>query len=145
MLDKTIMSLIISRSSRSQEVLPVFDRFHLKESVLIGHSYGKLLSIYLAEERSNLITKLKLINSEGPIRVTAQRMKFSIKDFFSKCDQIRNFFTNLVTFPKDILMGKLHFFVQMVLTPQFVQLINIKTGFDDLFTTISISLPSFLA
>ena len=27
----------------------------------------------------------------GLIVVAAQKMKFSIKDFFSKCDQIRNF------------------------------------------------------
>ena len=35
---------------------------------------------------------------------TAQKMKFSIEDFFSKCDQT----SNLVTF-KEILNGKLHF------------------------------------
>ena len=34
---------------------------------------------------------------------TAQKMKFSIKDFFSKCDQIQ------VTFTEEILNGKLHF------------------------------------
>ena len=34
------------------------------------------------------------------------KMKFSIKDFFSKCDQIRR---NLVTFTGEILNGKLHF------------------------------------
>ena len=32
---------------------------------------------------------------------TAQKMKFSVKDFFSKCD--------LVTFTEEILNGKLHF------------------------------------
>ena len=32
---------------------------------------------------------------------TAQNMKFSIKDFFSKCD--------LVTFTEEILNGELHF------------------------------------
>ena len=32
-------------------------------------------------------------------------MKFSIKDFFSKCDQIR---TDLGTFPEEIRNGKLH-------------------------------------
>ena len=37
---------------------------------------------------------------------TAQRMKFSIKDFFSKFDQIPSF---LVTFTEEILNGKLHF------------------------------------
>ena len=33
---------------------------------------------------------------------TTQKMKFSIKDFFSKCDQC-------VTFTEEILNGKLHF------------------------------------
>ena len=32
---------------------------------------------------------------------TAQKMKFSIKDFFKKCD--------LVTFTEEILKGKIHF------------------------------------
>ena len=36
---------------------------------------------------------------------TTKKMKFSIKDFFSKCDQIRSF-----TFTEQILNGKLHFF-----------------------------------
>ena len=41
---------------------------------------------------------------------TAQKMKFFIKDFFSKCDQIRSFLrTALVTFTEEILNGKLHF------------------------------------
>ena len=34
-------------------------------------------------------------------------MKFSIKDFFSKCDQIRST-ADLVTFTGEILNGKLH-------------------------------------
>ena len=38
-------------------------------------------------------------------------MKFSIKDFSSKCDQIRSFVQDLVTFTGKILNGKLHFFV----------------------------------
>ena len=36
----------------------------------------------------------------------AQKMKFSVKDFFSKCDQIRSF---LKKFTEEILNGKLHF------------------------------------
>ena len=36
---------------------------------------------------------------------TAQKMKFSIKDFFSKCDQIRSF----LTFTEEVFNGKLHF------------------------------------
>ena len=37
---------------------------------------------------------------------TAQKMEFSIKVFFSKCDQ---FLADLVTFTEEILNGKLHF------------------------------------
>ena len=40
---------------------------------------------------------------------TAQKMKFSIKDFFSKCDQICRILQILVTFNKEILNGELHF------------------------------------
>ena len=36
-------------------------------------------------------------------------MKFSIKDFFSKCDPSLQFPADLVTFTEDILNGKLHF------------------------------------
>ena len=36
--------------------------------------------------------------------ITAQKMKFSIKGFFSKCGQI----LNVVTFTEEILNGKLH-------------------------------------
>ena len=41
--------------------------------------------------------------------MTAQKMNFSSKDFFSKCDQIRSFTADLVTFTEEILTGKLHF------------------------------------
>ena len=40
------------------------------------------------------------------IHFTAQKMKFSITDFFSKCDQIRR---KLGTFTAEIRNGKLHF------------------------------------
>ena len=46
---------------------------------------------------------------------TTQKMKFSINDFFSKCDQkkvkgkSKKFPANLVTFTEEILNGKLHF------------------------------------
>ena len=43
----------------------------------------------------------------GNVRNTAQKMKFPIKDFFSKCDQKT---ADLVTFTEEILNGKLHFF-----------------------------------
>ena len=39
---------------------------------------------------------------------TAQKMKFSMKDFRGKCDQIHRKL-DLVTFTEEILYGKLHF------------------------------------
>ena len=45
---------------------------------------------------------------EFTLTSTAQKMKFSIKDFFSKCHQIRSF-PRLVTFTEEILNRKLHF------------------------------------
>ena len=49
--------------------------------------------------------------------IIVQKLKFSMKDFFSKCDQIRShlfghiyWFTYLVTFTEEILHGKLQFF-----------------------------------
>ena len=41
---------------------------------------------------------------------TAQQMKFSIKDFFSKCDHNPQETADLVTFTEEIVNGKLHFF-----------------------------------
>ena len=52
---------------------------------------------------------------------TAQKMKFSIKDFFSKCDQIRR-----VTFTEEILNGKLHFLCS----------VSINRGYDYRIMTI---------
>ena len=43
---------------------------------------------------------------------TVQKMKLSIKDFFSKCEQIRSFLRILVTCTEETLNGKLHFFVE---------------------------------
>ena len=43
----------------------------------------------------------------GNAKITAPKMKFSIKDFFSKCDQIRT--GDLVTITEKFLDGKLYF------------------------------------
>ena len=39
---------------------------------------------------------------------STQKMKFSIKDFFSKCDQITQKTATSVTFTEKMLIGKLH-------------------------------------
>ena len=44
--------------------------------------------------------------------ITAQKLKFSIKDFYSKCDQICSILqetAELATFTEEIVNGKLHF------------------------------------
>ena len=40
---------------------------------------------------------------------TVQKMRFSVKDFFSKCDQIRSILWMLQLLNEEILNGKLHF------------------------------------
>ena len=50
-----------------------------------------------------------LINIKNNNNETVQRMKFSIKYFFSKCDQNLQFSADLFTFTEEILNGKLHF------------------------------------
>ena len=55
--------------------------------------------------RVNMNNILRLIH-------TAQKIKFTINDCFSKCDQIRSFLrfpADLVTFTEEILDGKLQF------------------------------------
>ena len=48
------------------------------------------------------------------ISYTAQKMKFSMKDFFSKCDQIRSFLRIWSHLLKKILNGKLHFLCSVI-------------------------------
>ena len=58
-----------------------------------------------------LLLWIDLILTKGPH--IAQKMKFSIKDFFSKCDQIRRKLRIWSYLPKKSLMEKsLTFFVQ---------------------------------
>ena len=48
------------------------------------------------------------IEEYTPLTPTAQKMKFSVTDFFNKCDQIRRH-SDLVIFTEVIRNGKLHF------------------------------------
>ena len=49
--------------------------------------------------------------TECPVPCTAQKMKFSIKDIFSKCEISS---VNLFRFTEEILNGKLHFLCSVV-------------------------------
>ena len=53
-----------------------------------------------------------LAKKSATLSFTVQKMKFSIKDFFSECDQILQWMwptLDLVTITAEILNGKLHF------------------------------------
>ena len=56
-------------------------------------------------------THVKMFRSLHPI--TAQKMEFSIKNFFSKCDQIRMKTADLVTLAEEILNEKLNFLLSL--------------------------------
>ena len=60
----------------------------------------------------NPIDVLSFANGKRPTPFrysTAEKMKFSIKDFFSKCDQNPQETADLVIFTEEILNGKPHF------------------------------------
>ena len=63
-----------------------------------------------------IVSRPAIGTDNGKVPFTAQKTKFSIKDFFSKCDQI---WSNLVTFTQEILNGKLHFSVQCLTLSNF--------------------------
>ena len=65
------------------------------------------MTLFSRRYTSNLITRdTQAFQFTPNWSNTAQKMKFSIKDFFSKCDQIRR---KLVTFTEEILNGNFIF------------------------------------
>ena len=62
-------------------------------------------------------------------------MKFTIEDFFSKCDQMRRKL-DLVTFTEEIIDVKLHFFVQGKLKGPF------KVSHDKILSHFNSFLPN---
>ena len=70
-----------------------------KKKNTLGTSLSPL--VFTFQNKSYYKTKYYFANN------TAQKIKFSIRDFLSKCDH-----ADLVTFSEEILNGKLHFFVQ---------------------------------
>ena len=59
--------------------------------------------------------------------ITAQKMKFSITDFFSKCDQIRSFLQSWPHLLKKSITENFHFLCSMMMNC-FVKLLNNKVG-----------------
>ena len=58
------------------------------------------------------LPKFHLFLEQLWIATTAQKMKFSVKDFLSKMLANLQFPVDFATFPREILNGKLYFFVQ---------------------------------
>ena len=59
--------------------------------------------LVFSKEDWDSLLNLKMDDRNILLTFTAQKIKFSIKDFFSKCDRIRR---NLVTFTEETLNGK---------------------------------------
>ena len=57
--------------------------------------------------------RLNLVFREFSVSINAQKIKFSIKDFFSKCDQMRRKL-RIWSFTEEIFNGELHFIVQCI-------------------------------
>ena len=59
--------------------------FFAKILFFAENTFVKYATKILGKEKENMRSFIRLNH------ITAQKMKFSIKDFFSKCDQIRGF------------------------------------------------------
>ena len=80
-----------------------------------------LYDIGLRRERVNFSTKILIFKYKfyqikySGVYYTAQKLKFFIKDFFTKCDQIRNFLRVWSHLLKKSLMENFTFFLQCYL------------------------------
>lgn len=54
-------------SELSYDLIYLFDRFHKKRNVLVGHSYGASFCSVIASERARLVSKMVLIAGGGPV------------------------------------------------------------------------------
>ena len=81
-------------------------KFTYEQKFIIGHI------IFEKTQHKKMVISIWIalrVASDSPKTCTAQKMKFCMKDFFSKCDQIRRKLRILVTLTEEILNGKLHF------------------------------------
>lgn len=54
-------------SELSYDLIYLFDRYHKKRNVLVGHSYGSSFCAVIACERARLVSKMVLIAGGGPV------------------------------------------------------------------------------
>ena len=75
-----------------------------------GHFLRCVSDIVELNEKSENLTKQMLVSSKNLLHNTAQKIKFSIKDFFSKCDQVCRFLRTLSHLRKKSLMENFVFY-----------------------------------
>ena len=88
---------------------------HMRENTDQNHSeYRHFLrcvsDIVELNEKSENLTKQMLVSSKNLLHNTAQKIKFSIKDFLSKCDQVCRFLRTWSHLLKKSLMENFVFY-----------------------------------
>ena len=101
----------------------IFAAYKMKPKRLTNDLINELEYLYVyCQSCGVFVTKRKYY--------TAQKMKFSIKNFFSKCDQIRRKLQIFVSFTEEILNEKLHFLCSVnasSLIQKQAKTINVRT------------------
>ena len=90
---KTVIQLVVQKALQMELLQWCYDCF-TSGHLALNKTYKRLRSTYFW---NNMFANF-----------TAQKMKFSITDFFSKCDQIGSFPADLIIFTEEIYNGKLH-------------------------------------
>lgn len=60
-------------SELSYDLINLFDRYHKKRNVLVGHSYGASFCCVIASERARLVSKMVLIAGGGPVPLVGNK------------------------------------------------------------------------
>ena len=90
---KIVIQLVVQKTLQMELLQRCYDYF-TSGNLAFNKTYKRLRSTYF--------WSIMFAN------FTVQKMKFSITDFFSKCDQIGSFPADLITFTEEIYNGKLH-------------------------------------
>ena len=96
----------LERNFRKNYILKLFHRYF--------KDFGVNVSITFFVKHMEMAAFLSISQKVSMKTHTAQKMKFSIKDFCSKCDQIPQIPVDSVTFTEEILHGKLHFLYSVI-------------------------------
>ena len=90
---KIVIQLVVQKTLQMELLQRCYDYF-TSGNLAFNKTYKRLRSTYF--------WSIMFAN------FSARKMKFSITDFFSKCDQIGSFPADLIIFTEEIYNGKLH-------------------------------------